>query len=235
MEKSGADFIVTGEVLGERPMSQHRRALDIIERESGLSGLVLRPLSAQLLPPTKPEIDNIVDRNRLLDIQGRSRKPQFELAERLGIREYLCPGGGCLLTDPEYSARLKDLFAHEASFDMDDANLLKHGRHFRIPGGAKVVVGRDEQDNNALERFAGNGDILLVPHGITGPSVLLRGAPSATSLNHGTALLSAYTKGGTVLDVEIIKGPDTIRGALIQRVTPLDRALINEWMVCASR
>ncbi|MFC1691878.1 hypothetical protein ACFL1R_00040 [Candidatus Latescibacterota bacterium] len=171
MSASGADFIATGEVLGERPMSQRRCAMELIERKSGLMGLVLRPLSARLFPPTIPEKKHLVDRNRLLAIQGRCRKPQFELAEKLGIKEYLCPAGGCLLTDPEFSVRFKDLLVHDPGFNLNDANLLKQGRHFRLPSGSKAVVGRNERENNVVESLAQSEDILLVPKDMPGGRV----------------------------------------------------------------
>jgi len=139
------------------------------------------------------------------------------------------------LTDPGYSARLKDVFAHNGEFDMNTANLLKHGRHFRIPGGVKVVVGRNEQDNLALARYVRNGDILLVPRGITGPSVLLRGMVTDTGLNRAAALLASYTKGGRIVDVEIVEAPDSLRGTVIPGVAPLDRRLVDKWMICENK
>lgn len=220
MEECGADFIATGEVLGERPMSQRRQAIEIIERESGLNGLILRPLCAQLFPPTKPEIEHLVDRNKLLDIQGRCRKPQIDLAEKLGIRDFLCPAGGCLLTDLEFSARLKDLMEYDPEFSMNSLKLLKVGRHFRINSGVKIVVGRNEQENDTLERLHKTGDILLLPLTRTGPNVLCRGQLSDDDVSIGAGLLATYTKGGIVMDVEARVDP-TKRKYLIRNVLPL--------------
>jgi len=123
MEGSGASFLVTGEVLGQRPMSQRRDAMRLIEKEGGLDGLILRPLSAKFLPPTIPEKEGWVDREKLLAIQGRSRKPQIRLAEAFGIRDYPCPAGGCLLTDPQFAKRMKDLIVHNPDFTLNDVHL----------------------------------------------------------------------------------------------------------------
>ena len=147
MKKIGASFLITGEVLGERPMSQRRDAMNIIDRDSGLKGLILRPLSAKLLSPTIPEIKGWISRDRLFDIQGRSRKSQFILAKKYGIREFSTPAGGCLLTEPNFSKRMKDLMKFKADFTLKDIELLKIARHFRLPSGIKVIVGREEQEN----------------------------------------------------------------------------------------
>ena len=234
MEEKGADFITTGEVLGERPMSQRRDAMLRIERESGLKGLILRPLSAKLMDPSKPEIDGLVDRNQLLDISGRGRKPQFELAEKLGIKDFLCPAGGCMLTDPEFAPRLSDLFDHEPDVGIRDVNILKYGRHFRHPGGAKIVVGRTEKDNEAIERFAGDDDVLFMPATVAGPTVLGRGLTSAEDRITAASFIATYAKGGTTLDVEIVRAPDGTAGEIIRDCQPLDRELIAEWILTAA-
>ena len=164
------DFIFTGEVLGQRPMSQTKKQLEIIERESDLEGLVLRPLSAGLLKPTMPERKGFVDRDRLLSIRGRGRKAQIELAKRFGLKEYDTPSGGCLLTDPNFSGRLRETFEH----GEDDIDLLKYGRHFRLPSGKKVVVGRNEGENEILAKLATAKDLLLEVLDVPGPITLLR-------------------------------------------------------------
>ncbi|HUH66697.1 MAG TPA: 7-cyano-7-deazaguanine synthase, partial [Syntrophales bacterium] len=138
MPQMGASFVVTGEVLGQRPMSQHRNTLRLIERESELEAMILRPLSAQHFSPTIPEQEGIVDRQKLLAISGRSRKEQIGLAERFSISDYPCPAGGCLLTDKEIAARLRDLFDHVPDYDMTDLHFLKIGRHFRFNSVLKV-------------------------------------------------------------------------------------------------
>ena len=231
MNSSGADFIATGEVLGERPMSQRRHAMELIERESGLLGLVLRPLSAKLFPPTRPEQEHLVDRNSLLAIQGRCRKPQFELAKKLGIKDYLCPAGGCLLTDPEFSARIKDLLEYDPEFGMKDANLLKYGRHFRLPSGSKAVVGRNEHENNVIEDLSLTEDLLLIPKDLPGPSVLCRGMVSSNDMYLAAGLVATYTKGGTIMDVEIKSSFQQKKGNSIRNVKPLDKNTISEWRI----
>lgn len=156
MEKFGAQFVFTGEVLGQRPMSQHRQAMKTIETECGLAGLVLRPLSAQLLDPTIPEIKGWVDRTKLLALTGRSRKPQIALAREKGLEDYPQPAGGCcFLADPQYSARLKDFFDHNGkqALTHEDVILLKVGRHLRVNAGIKVIVGRNEKENNFLKAY----------------------------------------------------------------------------------
>jgi tRNA U34 2-thiouridine synthase MnmA/TrmU len=178
MSAEGVSFVITGEVLGQRPMSQHRRAIEIIEKEGGLSGLILRPLSAKYFEPTVPEQEGIVDREKLLALSGRSRKPQIELAEKLGITDYPCPAGGCLLTDREIAARLRDLFIHRPDYTMADLHLLKLGRHFRIDPGLKIIVGRNQAENEQIKRLAGLGDAVFRPLNFRGPTVLAQGALS---------------------------------------------------------
>jgi tRNA-specific 2-thiouridylase len=178
MTAEDVSFVITGEVLGQRPMSQHRRAIEIIEKEGGLSGLILRPLSAKYFEPTVPEQEGIVDREKLLALSGRSRKPQIELAEKLGITDYPCPAGGCLLTDREIAARLRDLFIHRPDYTMADLHLLKLGRHFRIDPGLKIIVGRNQTENEEIKRLAGQGDAVFRPLSFRGPTVLAQGALS---------------------------------------------------------
>jgi tRNA U34 2-thiouridine synthase MnmA/TrmU len=151
MVESGADFVITGEVLGQRPMSQRRDTLRLIERESGLAGLLLRPLSAKHFAPTIPELEGWVDRNCLLAIQGRSRKEQMQLANELDVKNYPCPAGGCLLTELSFVSKVKDVFAHCEELNIRDFQLLKLGRHFRLASATKLIVGRDDGENTALE------------------------------------------------------------------------------------
>lgn len=195
MEALGCDFVVTGEVLGERPMSQRRQPMDLVRKRSGLDGLLLRPLSAKLLDPTIPEERGWVDRDRLLDIRGRSRKPQMKLAERLGITEYPSPAGGCLLTDPAFSARMRDVFEHSPDADVNDAHLLKVGRHFRLSPQAKLVVGRNQRENQVIASYARRGDVLLEASDFVGPTSLLRGLASPQAVKLSARITAAYGKG----------------------------------------
>lgn len=193
MEEIGAAFVFTGEVLGQRPMSQHRRAMEIIDRESGLQGRVLRPLSARLLDSTIPEEEGLVDRERLLAIQGRSRKPQMALAEDYGLIDYPCSAGGCLLTDPGFAQRMRDLMSFRPDFDLNDVNLLKVGRHFRLSHKTKATVGRNEAENYRLQNLAQDGDSLLEVKGCGSPVTLLRGEPCDEEFNLAAAITARYS------------------------------------------
>ena len=167
-----ASFIVTGEVLGQRPMSQHRQALELIEKGSGLEGLLVRPLSAKLLGETIPEKEGWLVRAKLMDFNGRSRRPQIELAAALEIKDYPNAAGGCLLTDPEFSGRLKELIAHR-ELNVANLELLKFGRHFRLAPEAKLIVGRDERENNLIMDMAQEGNYLFQPsQDLAGPTSL---------------------------------------------------------------
>jgi tRNA U34 2-thiouridine synthase MnmA/TrmU len=174
MREIGASFLFTGEVLGQRPMSQHHRAIDIIDRESGIAGLILRPLSAHHFPITIPEQSGWVDRTKLLAISGRWRKPQIALAAEKGISEYRCPAGGCLLTDEKFAAKLRDYLAHTDSPSLGDLPLLKIGRHFRLENDDKIIVARNEREGNSLIGLARPEHHLFVPDS-AGPVVLLLG------------------------------------------------------------
>ncbi len=193
MKKVGASFLITGEVLGERPMSQRRDALRIIERDSKLEGLILRPLSAKLLEATIPEKEGWMDRERLLAIKGRSRKPQMQLADQFGLTEYPCPAGGCLLTDPGFASRLKDLFEHSEA-DLNDVQLLKLGRHFRLSPRTKLIVGRDEGENAKLLTLARPGDFCFQVADFPGPITIARGELNSESISEACALTARYSK-----------------------------------------
>lgn len=173
MDEIGAQFLFTGEVLGQRPMSQHKKAMNIIDYEADVKGLVLRPLSAKLLPETFPEKQQWVDREKLLNIQGRRRLPQIALAKTLGVDDYPCPGGGCRLTDPQYADRLRESFAHDED-SLKDIHLLKYGRHVRLTSGAKLIIGRNEEENNILVQHQESEDILLEVLGVGSPTTLLK-------------------------------------------------------------
>lgn len=185
MEEEGAGFIITGEVLGQRPMSQNRGALSIIDRQSGMEGLILRPLSARHLPLTVPEEKGWVRRDGLMDFSGRSRKPQMELAARFNIKDYPSPAGGCLLTEEVFSRRLRDLMSSDPDFDVRDIELLKTGRHFRIGPGTKLIIGRKEDENTMIESLAGEEDLMITTPSVPGPSALMTGV--ITDLTEGLA------------------------------------------------
>jgi tRNA U34 2-thiouridine synthase MnmA/TrmU len=209
----GANFIFTGEVLGERPKSQHYPALRIIEEESGLKGKLLRPLSAKLLPETAAEKKGWVDRQTLLSIQGRSRKPQFQLAKEYGITCYPSPAGGCLLTCEEYSKKLRDLFANKKRISSDDLALLRVGRHFRLDKG-KIVVGRNEAENKFLTQRKGPNEYFFELPNIVGPTTILQG-PKTKKAIETAAKLTAYYSDAKSAQVKVSYG----REALSKSVT----------------
>ncbi|MBU1148110.1 MAG: hypothetical protein KKD11_07115 [Candidatus Omnitrophica bacterium] len=193
MDEIGASFIITGEVLGQRPMSQRRHAIELIEKESGLKDLILRPLSAKLFEPTIPEKEGIVDREKLLDIQGRMRVRQISLAEELGISDYPCPAGGCLLTDKGFSNKLKDLLKYKPNYDLNDLHILKTGRQFRINVKSKLFVGRDEKENEALLSFSQPGDYIFDVIDIPSPIGLLRGDVTEKEIILSSSIIARYS------------------------------------------
>ncbi|MEW6074908.1 MAG: tRNA 4-thiouridine(8) synthase ThiI [Candidatus Omnitrophota bacterium] len=199
----GAEFVITGEVLGQRPMSQYRHALKLIERKSDLEGLVVRPLSAQLLDETIPEQKGWITRSALLNFNGRNRRPQFTLARLYGINGYPNPAGGCLLTDPAFSRRLKDLVAH-GELSIENVSLLKIGRHFRISDNARLAVGRNEGENKVLLSLAKGGDYLFMPSSIAGPTSLGRGVFSKELAMRCAAITCRYCDLDGSLTAEII-------------------------------
>ena len=233
MEESGASFIVTGEVLGQRPMSQRRDAMRLIEKEAGLEGFILRPLSAQVLPVTVPEEEGWIDREKLLKIQGRSRKPQIDLAEQYGVHDYPCPAGGCLLTDPGFAKRIKDLMDHDIDFSTNDVHLLKIGRHFRFSDRVKLVVGRNEEENQKIQTFAQGKDILLKVSNFPGPLSLLRGKFDEGDIEKAAAITAHYGKAKDLGKVEVnTKGPeeDHPQSLLAPPISrgEVERLMINE-------
>jgi len=194
MAGNGGSFVITGEVLGQRPMSQHRAAIRMIEKESGLEGLILRPLSAQHFPPTVPEREGILDRGKLLAFSGRSRKPQIELAVTLGVKDYPCPAGGCLLTEPVIAARLRDLFAHVRDYDLADLHLLKIGRHFRLHPRLKIILGRNRSENEQIQAMERPGSVLFKPLDFRGPTCLATGSPDPEAESSIGKIMAGYSQ-----------------------------------------
>jgi tRNA-specific 2-thiouridylase len=193
MEEVGASFMITGEVLGQRPMSQRRDSMRSIDRDTGLEGLILRPLCAKHLQPTLPEKEGIIDREKLLDFVGRSRKPQMALAEEMEINDYPCPSGGCLLTDKIFSRKVRDLLDHKSDPTNKDLSLLKVGRHFRF-NGSKIVLGREEGENQKIINLRDSGDAIINTHGFPGPTALIRGAVNDETILIAGRLLLRYSK-----------------------------------------
>lgn len=197
--KIGAKFIFTGEVLGQRPMSQHRGALALIEREAGLEGKILRPLSGKLLPKTEAETKGFVDNDMLKDISGRSRKRQIEMTREFNITKYPCSAGGCLLTDKEFAKKLKDLFQHKIRITAKDVNLLKIGRHFRL-GENKIIVGRNEAENNMLLHHKQKGDFHFEVPNCGSPITILKGPKTKAAIEKAAGLTAFHSdkKSGNV-------------------------------------
>jgi tRNA-uridine 2-sulfurtransferase len=193
MDKYEADFLISGEVLSQRPMSQRKDAMNAVGKLSGFKDLLIRPLSQQLLADTLPIREGWINKNDLLAFSGRSRKPQLALAKELGVTEFPSPAGGCRLTDKNFTVRLRDLVDH-AHINMHDINLLKYGRHFRLDEKTKLIIGRDETDNQNLVD-AGQGYLLLLNEDIPGPLGLLCSPDNLTELiEHAASLLAFYNK-----------------------------------------
>ncbi len=206
MEQVGATFIVTGEVVGQRPMSQRRKAMDIIEEEAGLTGRVLRPLSARHLPPTQPELSGLIDRERLLGIVGRGRREQMDLAAEMGINDYPCPAGGCLLTDPVFAARLGVLLHEYPQVAMPQVTLMKAGRHFRSSVGEWIIIPRDDLENRRLFNLRHALSAVLEAQEVGGPQggVMTRGTPSEVTLHEAAALVARYGQGREREEVDVL-------------------------------
>ena len=193
MTAEGGDFLFSGEVLGQRPMSQNIQALGVVARESGFPDRILRPLSALRLAPTPVEEAGLVDRQRLLGFSGRSRKPQMALAASYGLTGYPSPAGGCLLTDPIFSRRLRDLFNRHPDHRIRDIELLKVGRHFRLTDTTKAVVGRNANDNGTIERLAEACDALIRVDQFPGPTVLVPGGGDEGTRRLAAGLCARYS------------------------------------------
>ncbi len=195
MAEVGADFLFSGEVMGQRPMSQTKSSLRYVEKHSGYGGRILRPLSARRLPETEMEKSAMVDREKLFDFTGRSRKPQIRLARELGIVDYPAPAGGCLLTDPNYARRVRDLLGHEENPEREDFELLKYGRHIRLSPEAKLVAGRNMADNESIAAlYRPDRDIRIIMPGIPGPLGLMPGGAKEDMVAIGAAICAGYSR-----------------------------------------
>ncbi|HOK79768.1 MAG TPA: tRNA 4-thiouridine(8) synthase ThiI [bacterium] len=204
MEETGASFIFTGEVLNQRPFSQRKIVFELMNKKTSLNGKILRPLSAQLLEPTEPEICGLVDRTKLLAISGRSRKPQMAVAEKLGITDYPQPAGGCLLTDKIYAEKLRKLLNYWGNFTFDDAEIIKHGRMFWC-GDVLIVVGRNKQDNEILKSISKHGDVTVELKSIPCPLAVLRGRKiGIDAVEYAKNMVLHYTKKITGKNIEFL-------------------------------
>lgn len=229
MESVNADFLFTGEVLGQRPFSQTRPSLRAVEKASGCLDLILRPLSALLLPETRAEREGLVDRSRLLDISGRSRKRQMALAANFGLNDYPAPAGGCLLTDPIFSRRLKELLAHSPDPDLREIELLKTGRHFRLHPQLKIIIGRNKKENDAIEGLAAEQDLTAHCLGFPGPLVLALGSATAEDEEKTAQLAAAYSDApeGRMGTVQLVQSGRT----WTLKVPKLPKEAFKEWLL----
>lgn len=219
MEMVNADFIITGEVMGQRPMSQVRNKLFLVEKQTGLRGKLLRPLSAKLLPETSMELSGMIDRNQLEGISGRSRKRQMEMAKEFGLEDYPSPASGCLLTDSNYSMRLRDLLSHTDQISFEDLNLLQVGRHFRLDPETKVIVGRDEKENRSLMAQKKPHHLLVEATDIGSPITLLIGNLSEDNKKKAAQITARFSSAKKLPSVEVSLG-DEDQSSLID-VSPL--------------
>jgi len=232
MEEEGAQFVITGEVLGQRPMSQHRRAMDVAAVESGLGDRLLRPLSANLLPDALPVKEGWITRANLFSISGRSRQEQMALAKELGIADYPQSAGGCILTDKVYGARLRDAFAHvgREAMGIDEFMILRHGRQFRISKRAKVFIGRDEKENAALAEYM-SGRYGIEPLSVPGPLALVEGDPSEEELMLAARLVARYCDHQDGVPVELAVTRDRMTRKIEVLPLPSDDPRLPAWRI----
>lgn len=224
MEEWGADFLISGEVLGQRPMSQNSESLQKVLDLSNCEGLLLRPMSAKSLTPTIPEIEGWVDREKLENISGRNRERQMELAEKFGLKDYEAPGGGCLLTDENFSNKIRDFIAHD-TFEVADIPTLKYGRQLRLPEGAKLIIGRNAEDNAVLEAIENQKYIHLSTE-LVGPHAMLSRNASDNDRVLAAKLVLAYCKAG-------FEGEQTLDfgGVALSTVSDLNRNDAQKYMI----
>ncbi len=193
MKDEGASFLISGEVLGQRPMSQNKDALQTVLNESNCDGLLLRPMSAKLLEPTIAEREGLIDREKLEGIMGRSRKRQMELAKEIGLSDFESPGGGCLLTDENFSKKMRDFIAYD-TFEKKDIAVLKYGRHLRLREGAKLVVGRNREENDKIQAISNDKFLHIKIEDIAGPYALLSKDATQNDRNLAARIVLTYCK-----------------------------------------
>ncbi len=229
MHITGADFILTGEVVGQRPMSQRKNIFPMIDKQAMLKGLVLRPLSAKLLDITIPEHKGIIDRDALHDFNGRSRKPQIALAREYGLTDYPAPAGGCLLTEPNYSYRLKDLLDHSRDPEFKDINLLRVGRHFRFSPECKIIVGRNRNENEVILSLAAEEEHILHVEGFGSPVTIITGQTSGEALSVAASLCARYSDAKHLSGVTVLI---TLKNEQYHvKVPPADDEVIEQFRI----
>lgn len=233
LKKFEADFIITGEVLNQRPMSQNRSALDVVKKQSGFSDKILRPLCAKNLKPTQMEIDGLVDREKLLDISGRNRKPQMALAEQWGIKDYPSPAGGCKLTEPNYSIRLKDVLNRKGDATEKDIHLLKYGRHFVSDNSTKIIVSRTADEGNELKKLLNKNDLMFIPSNFNGAMVVIPEGyiPNEDDIILACRLAVRYSKGRDEESVEVKYGRVSTNFTDVRNVSAITQEELEKYNI----
>lgn len=238
MAQLGFDFVATGEVMGQRPMSQNKQSLGVVERSSGLKGRLVRPMSAKLLEPTIPEVEGKLDRGKLLDISGRSRDRQIALAAELGIVDYPSPAGGCKLTEEGFGRKLKDLKDHEGLANRRLVELLLVARRFRLPGGSSVILGRDRIENQVLKDFDGcDGNsrwMVVSPVNVPGPTALVPDLKDAdlASIQELVCAYSKYDRLEGNIKVSMRTAANGADGVMVEIARPYVREKFKDYQIC---
>ena len=229
MPETGASFLVTGEVIGQRPMSQRRDTLQVIQRESGCKGILVRPLCAKNLEPTQAELDGLIDREQLLAFSGRDRKPQMELAKKFGITDYPSPAGGCILADPVLSVRIKEHYQGNEQIHAQDILLLLTGRQFKLPTGGWLVLGRNQHENEKLEALRQPGDWLLQTSIIAGPTAILRHSRNMAEVKTAAGLVTRFSKKSALVDGTALVTAEYKGTSRDIEASALDDAIFQPW------
>ena len=230
MPALGASFLVTGEVIGQRPMSQRRDALRVIERDSGCESILVRPLCAKNLDPTQAELDGLIDREQLLAFSGRNRTPQMKLAEQFGITDYPSPAGGCILADPILSERVQEYYRQNKDIVPEDILLLLVGRQFKLPSGGWLVVGRDEQQNEKIKKLQQPDDWLLQPSVIAGPTAILRNSKDKAELETAAAIVTRYVKKSALIKGAALIIAERKTTSIELEIRALDDSKCKAWL-----
>lgn len=235
LEKFNADFIITGEVLNQRPMSQNKQALNIVKKESGFSDKILRPLCALNLEPTEMELKGLVDREKLLKISGRSRKVQMELAEKWGIKDYPSPAGGCRLTEPNYSLRLREALDINNNLTPKEIELLRYGRHFRTENNTRIVISRTGEESEAIKKLLTKEDIVFLPKNHAGSMGIIHGVACEEDKELACKIVARYSKGKDLDFVTVKYGNNGTNFKDEMSVKPAKDEEINKYLICEKK
>lgn len=229
MEMINADFLITGEVVGQRPMSQRRDCFPMIDKAADVKGLVVRPLCGKILPSTIAEDSGLIKKELMYDFNGRNRKPQMALANELGLTEYPAPAGGCLLTDPNYSYKLKDLLEHNKDPEYKDINFLKLGRQFRFSDDCKIFVGRHKEENETIMAFADPSDCMMRVEGFGSPTVVLLGNVTDKATQLAASICARYSDAKKLPEVQVTVTNGNKNYYI--NVKPVDDMILDEYRI----